>query len=109
MDDYDIDVKLSDTETGDGIYHDWRYRYPKSNRGANADTATFTCKVDCGNSLSVKIKTYDGATYELDNEVIELEFTLHGAIEFNDFCALMNLIDTSHKVTRLLGGTANAT
>jgi hypothetical protein len=100
----DINVKLSAASEELGIFHDWEYYAPESNRGANADTETYKVTNKSGNSLSVRIKTYDGAYFDWTQEIEELEFTIHGAIEIGDFDDLHKLISKAYAVNAALSG-----
>jgi hypothetical protein len=100
----DITLKLSDAEAGLGVFHDWEYHEPESNRGANGDRETYKVTNKSGNCLTVIVKDSHGDEYTFDQSVEELSFTIHGAIESMDFANLMELITYGHVVRNALRG-----
>ena len=103
----DINVKLSAASEELGIFHDWEYRRPESNRGGNSDSETYKVTNKSGNSLSIRIKTDDGEYFHWSHAIEELEFTIHGAIEIGDFEDLHKLIYKAAVVNSALSGRGN--
>lgn len=102
----DVTLKLSDAEEGLGVFHDWEYHAPESNRGANADCETYKVTNKSGNCLTVVVKDSDGDEYTFDQSVQEFSFTIHGAIEIIDFDNLLDLIKKGYVVHNALRGEA---
>jgi hypothetical protein len=102
----DIKVKLSDAgiEAGE-VFHDWEFWAPDSNRGASGDIERYTVTNKFGNALFVRVKLLDGEEQLL--AVKELEFTLKGGIEHNDFSTFLELVEKAREMHSILEGDRN--
>jgi hypothetical protein len=99
----DIKVKLSEAGfEGRGMFHDWEFWAPDSNRGANGDIERYTVTNKSGNALFVRVKLLGGEEQLLAVE--ELEFTLKGGIEHNDFSTFLELVEKAREVHGILNG-----
>ena len=101
----DIKVKLSESGIDTPLFHDYEYRYPAKNRGANGDELVLIMENNGGNFFSVAL--YDEGDRKIisrNQDVSKILIQIDGGIEHTDFFNMLKLITEAHKVNNALGG-----
>jgi len=101
----DIKVKLSESGIDTPLFHDYEYRYPAKNRGANGDELVLIMENNSGNFFSVAL--YDEGDRQIvssNQSVSKILIQIDGAIEHTDFFNMLRLIKEAHEVGSALGG-----